>query len=673
MGEGRTKFPGKGGRILYECPCTTDLPPADGWIAVEGSVPVFRISGVDGLSQPRYTPEAVAGPSSDLAKMWTSPFVQVGSCFGPLYDEKTGKCWMNGELGRVTLIEAAAAEVRRCSELGKRIESYGPQYSKLPRAEEELIRRSFERRCLAEGENSTVSVQIPRAFSQNLKRFSLQYFAIRRRIAAVSEDGETSAPAKAAGQAKTLLKFDPEISSTDLIFDTDNYQYVERPSTEGCYPAALIAVDSDHFALTVKIEHETDKGNSFSFGVATTMRKTYGDGFGPERSSVGLFQNCGSSDSSVKFIDSHSSDRTENDLERRLEAGSVVSLVLYKDRVTFWIDGDEVASAKVSEIKIAGCTMNSDGAVSIRPLPDHIAQQFDTSISSGAPAASVAAVPSEVPAVPAADEEVGFLTDAEVAAMSFEDQMAYMMRMSAQEERRQREAEERRQHEAEAAAALAAAVTSEGGDAAAVDSTKDGSKGGAGEDAPTGTESGAAEGADTDPTEEHPTGLLRSLVTATVFASRCSIVGPDAVTLGQIEEGKEVRALRTVTEDRTIAAIDDDPTTGITSKITWTLVEFPGAPGAEGWVTEQVDGEKMFQRYREVVQEDPPILCTSPFFVQVDGERFDSFEAAVARKPHVANADTVTIGTCFAASLQPGVEYKFCVAYLGEEEVTLFP
>ena len=52
MGQGRTKFPGAGGRVLYECPVDSLLPPDDGWIAVEGALPVFRIQGIDGLAEP---------------------------------------------------------------------------------------------------------------------------------------------------------------------------------------------------------------------------------------------------------------------------------------------------------------------------------------------------------------------------------------------------------------------------------------------------------------------------------------------------------------------------------------------------------------------------------------------------------------------------------------------
>ena len=67
-----------------------------------------------------------------------------------------------------------------------------------------------------------------------------------------------------------------------------------RPGTTGCYPLAAVIVPPDavKFALAVKLTSSTDTGNSFSFGVAQRMRKTYGDGFGKERTSVGIFQSC---------------------------------------------------------------------------------------------------------------------------------------------------------------------------------------------------------------------------------------------------------------------------------------------------------------------------------------------------------------------------------------------
>jgi hypothetical protein len=176
---------------------------------------------------------------------------------------------------------------------------------------------------------------------------------------------------------------------------------------------------------------------------------------------------------------------------------------------------------------------------------------------------------------------------------------------------------------------------------------------------------------DTDRTRPHPTGLLRAVTSTSVFAERCSIVGPDAVPVGRIEKGTEVQALRTISEERTIATADSDAADGITSTICWTLISYAGTPNDQGWVTEQVDGEKIFQRYREVVQDDPPIVSTSPFYIEVAGERYPTFDAAVVAGHHeVLKADTVTIGTCFAAALQPGLEYKFSVAYLGEEEVS---
>lgn len=49
-----TKFPGAGGHVLYENHSDSSLPPAQGWIAVEGALPVFRIFGIDGLAEPTY-------------------------------------------------------------------------------------------------------------------------------------------------------------------------------------------------------------------------------------------------------------------------------------------------------------------------------------------------------------------------------------------------------------------------------------------------------------------------------------------------------------------------------------------------------------------------------------------------------------------------------------------
>jgi len=638
MGEGRTKFPGHGGQILYMCNAVSDLPPCEGWVAVDGAVPVFRVCGIDGLSQPSYTPSFVAGPSEELAKSWTTPFVQVGSCVGPLFNHETQHCWVNGPLGRVTLAQAAHSEVEMRSELGKRVQPFGPSYDRMPADCEALVVKSFERRYLAQGENSTVTLSVPINFSQNLDRFTLQYTAIRRRTVEEEITKDSSDNEKVISEAKTLLKFDPEISSDDLNFEKDDLQYVERPGTDGCYPAALIAVETDHFALTITVERDTDRGNSFSFGIATDMRNTYGDGFGPERTSVGLIQNCSSNDSTVRFVDSHNAGRNETDLHRRLELGSVVSLVLFQNKVTFYIDGDVVAAADVFDIKYAGCTMNTDGAVSIRPLPENIAKQFSSAPPTEISRASPAVDEGEVE-----EEEVSFLTPEQVSAMSYEDQFAYVTRLSAQEERRK--------NRATAAEAAPAAASEE------VDTI----------------EKATSENGSVDPTVPHPTGLIRAITTASVFATRGGIFGPDTVILGEIEAGVDVQAITTISEEHVIGDGNNAENSGIAS-ITWTKVPFSRAASGFGWVTENVDGEKIFQRYREEIEEDPPISSSSPFFVQIGNDRFDTLDSStrciVEDRQH-KGPEMITIGTNFPAALQPGLEYKFTVSYLGEEEAEI--
>lgn len=82
--------------------------------------------------------------------------------------------------------------------------------------------------------------------------------------------------------------FAAALSATELTFASSTQ--VKRNGTSGCYPLAAVLVPSSNFSLAIKMVSTTSEGNSFSFGVAQKIRKTYGDGFGLERTSIGLFQ-----------------------------------------------------------------------------------------------------------------------------------------------------------------------------------------------------------------------------------------------------------------------------------------------------------------------------------------------------------------------------------------------
>lgn len=93
------------------------------------------------------------------------------------------------------------------------------------------------------------------------------------------------------GGDTSSVMFSTSMSATELRFKG---QQVKRPGTSGCYPLAAVLVPpgSATFSFAVKMLSSTDNGNAFSFGVAQKIRKTYGDGFGKERTSVGIFQVC---------------------------------------------------------------------------------------------------------------------------------------------------------------------------------------------------------------------------------------------------------------------------------------------------------------------------------------------------------------------------------------------
>lgn len=244
--------------------------------------------------------------------------------------------------------------------------------------------------------------------------------------------------------------FDVPLSSSDLTFSSDA-THVRRPGTSGCYPAALVHIVGGRCVLAMRLDERTCSGNSFSFGLAKDMRNTYGDGFGNEGTSCGLFQNCANDSQSLRFInnsDNASPASDESDAEsHRVDEGDVVSLVYQDGDVVFRINCDIVYRAHVGDdMKVAGATLHTDGALQI---VDPEAEGIFTTTPEAGPAsmahagqsgraaigARLARPPSLLVDTPAVAPPVRarVLTEAELAAMPFDEQMEYALQQSLQD------------------------------------------------------------------------------------------------------------------------------------------------------------------------------------------------------------------------------------------------
>jgi hypothetical protein len=143
----------------------------------------------------------------------------------------------------------------------------------------------------------------------------------------------------------------------------------ERLGTSGCYPAALIPLTDGTFCVTLRLIASTRNGNAFTFGVATEMKKSYGDGFGFEEGSVGLMQDCTEDGSGKARLAWTQGKRTVRELGVRLEENDTVSLRVDGGDVTFWINETLIDTVPAPpNAGVAGCTLHTSGAVKTEPF-----------------------------------------------------------------------------------------------------------------------------------------------------------------------------------------------------------------------------------------------------------------------------------------------------------------
>jgi hypothetical protein len=142
----------------------------------------------------------------------------------------------------------------------------------------------------------------------------------------------------------------------------------------------VVQLTPGDFYLTVRILGDMHSGNAFSFGIGIAMKPSYGDGFGKEGGTVGLFQNCEAASTDLALF-TNSLEQQGNAPETRttwrIEVGMSVSLHLdFRGNpdgpglATFWINQDVVGQARVpggGVITVAGCTLNTGGHVAIIP------------------------------------------------------------------------------------------------------------------------------------------------------------------------------------------------------------------------------------------------------------------------------------------------------------------